>query len=154
MASLPSPREVTWYTNKKARKKGVRPLFICLKNTHNSSMMLVIGETSPDASPTGFRLHVREGQMGQTIEVSIDNHGGILLPHELKNRLGLLPGMTMVVEEDDEERVCLRLRTESPELVDKQGIIVIRAESSEDLTNITRRARDHRISDLLQRADR
>jgi len=90
--------------------------------------------------------------MGQTIEVSIDNHGGILLPQELKNRLGLLPGMTMVVEEDDEERVCLRVRTESPELVDKQGIIVVRAESSEDLTNVTRRARDRRVSDLLHRA--
>ncbi len=25
-----------------------------LKNTHNSSMMLNIGETSPDASPMGF----------------------------------------------------------------------------------------------------
>ncbi|MDO8722801.1 MAG: hypothetical protein Q7J31_11370, partial [Syntrophales bacterium] len=87
-------------------------------------------------------------------EVSIDNHGGILLPQELKNRLGLLPGMTMVVEEDAEERVCLRVRTESPELVDKQGIIVVRAESSEDLTNVTRQAHDRRVSDLLQRADR
>jgi bifunctional DNA-binding transcriptional regulator/antitoxin component of YhaV-PrlF toxin-antitoxin module len=92
--------------------------------------------------------------MGQTIEVSIDNHGGILLPQELKNRLGLLPGMTMVVEEDEEKRVCLRVRTELPELVDKQGIIVVRAESSEDLTNVTRRARNRRVSDLLQRADR
>jgi bifunctional DNA-binding transcriptional regulator/antitoxin component of YhaV-PrlF toxin-antitoxin module len=91
--------------------------------------------------------------MGQTIEVSIDNHGGILLPQELKNRLGLSPGMTMVVEEDDEERVCLRVRTESPELVDKQGIIVVRAESSEDLTNVTRRERERRVSDLLHRAD-
>ena len=77
--------------------------------------------------------------MGQTIEVSIDNQGGILLPQELKNRLGLSPGMTMLVEEDDQKRVFLRVRTESPELVDKQGIIVVRAESSEDLTNVTRR---------------
>jgi bifunctional DNA-binding transcriptional regulator/antitoxin component of YhaV-PrlF toxin-antitoxin module len=83
--------------------------------------------------------------MGQTIEVSIDNLGGIRLPRELKNRLGLLPGMTMVVEEDDEERVCLRVRTESPELVDKQGIMVIRSDSSEDLTNVTRRARPPHI---------
>jgi bifunctional DNA-binding transcriptional regulator/antitoxin component of YhaV-PrlF toxin-antitoxin module len=97
---------------------------------------------------------VKEEKMGQTIEVSIDNHGGILLPQELKNRLGLLPGMTMVVEEDDEERVCLRVRTEGPELIDKQGIIVVRAESSEDLTNVTRRTRDRRVSDLLHRSDR
>jgi hypothetical protein len=39
-----------------------------------------------------------------------------MLSLELKNRLGLLPGMSMVVEEDDEERVCLRVRTESPDL--------------------------------------
>jgi bifunctional DNA-binding transcriptional regulator/antitoxin component of YhaV-PrlF toxin-antitoxin module len=92
--------------------------------------------------------------MGQTIEVSIDNQGGILLPQELKNRLGLSPGMTMLVEEDDQERVCLRVRTESPKLVDKQGVIVVRAEISDDLTNITRRERDYRLSDLLHRADR
>ena len=49
--------------------------------------------------------------MGQTIEVSIDNQGGILLPQELKNRLGLSPGMTMLVEEDDQKRVFLRVRT-------------------------------------------
>jgi bifunctional DNA-binding transcriptional regulator/antitoxin component of YhaV-PrlF toxin-antitoxin module len=90
----------------------------------------------------------------QTIEVSLDNHGGIVLPQELKNRLGLSPGMTMIVEEDDEEGVCLRVQTESPELVDKQGIIVVRAESSEDLTNVTRREREHRVSDLLNRYGR
>lgn len=92
--------------------------------------------------------------MRQTIEVSIDNHGGILLPQEVQNRLGLLPGMTLVVEEDEMKRVCLRVQTELPELVDKQGIIVVRAESSEDLTNVTRRARDRRLSDLLHKDDR
>lgn len=92
--------------------------------------------------------------MAQAIEVTIDNHGGIMLPQELKNRLGLLPGMTMVVEQDDEGGVCLRVQAELPELVDKQGIIVVRAESSEDLTNVTRRTRDHRLFDLLNRSDR
>ena len=92
--------------------------------------------------------------MGQTIEVSIDNQGGILLPPELKNRLRLSPGMTMIVEEDDQERLCLRVQTESPDLVDKQGIIVVRAESSEDLADVTRRERNRRVADLLKRTDR
>ena len=91
--------------------------------------------------------------MGQTIEVSIDNNGGILLPQELKNRLGLLPGMTMIVEDNDDDRVCLRVRADSPELVDKQGIIVVRAETSADLTNIVRRERDQRVADLQRRND-
>jgi len=90
--------------------------------------------------------------MAQAIEVTIDNHGGIMLPRELKNRLGLLPGMTMVVEQDDAEGVCLRVQAESPRLVDKQGIIVIRAESSEDLTNVIRSTRDQRLSELLNRS--
>jgi bifunctional DNA-binding transcriptional regulator/antitoxin component of YhaV-PrlF toxin-antitoxin module len=92
--------------------------------------------------------------MGQTIEVSIDNQGGILLPPELKNRLRLSPGMTMIVEEDDQERLCLRVQTESPYLVDKQGIIVVRTESSEDLADVTRRERNRRVADLLKRTDR
>jgi len=90
--------------------------------------------------------------MAQAIEVTIDNHGGIMLPRELKNRLGLLPGMTMVVEKNDSEGVCLRVQAESPQLVDKQGIIVIRAESSEDLTNVIRSTRDQRLSELLNRS--
>lgn len=90
--------------------------------------------------------------MAQAIEVTIDNHGGIMLPRELKNRLGLLPGMTMVVEKNDSEGVCLRVQAESPRLVDKQGIIVIRAESSEDLTNVISSTRDQRLSELLNRS--
>ena len=92
--------------------------------------------------------------MGQTIEVSIDNQGGILLPPELKSRLHLSPGMTMIVEQDDQERLCLRVQAESPDLVDKQGIIVVRAESSEDLADVTRRERSRRVADLLKRTDR
>jgi bifunctional DNA-binding transcriptional regulator/antitoxin component of YhaV-PrlF toxin-antitoxin module len=91
--------------------------------------------------------------MGQTIEVSIDNQGGILLPPEMKSRLHLSPGMTMIVEEDDQERLCLRVQTESANLVDKQGIIVVRAESSEDLAGVTRRERDRRVVDLIKRTD-
>jgi bifunctional DNA-binding transcriptional regulator/antitoxin component of YhaV-PrlF toxin-antitoxin module len=92
--------------------------------------------------------------MGQTIEVSIDNQGGILLPPELKSRLHLSPGMTMIVEENDQERLCLGVQTESPDLVDKQGIIVVRAESSEDLADVARRERNRRVADLLKRTDR
>lgn len=60
--------------------------------------------------------------MGQTIEVSIDNQGGILLPPELKRRLHLSPGMTMIVEEDDQERLCLRVQTELPDIFPKKGL--------------------------------
>jgi hypothetical protein len=41
--------------------------------------------------------------------------------------------------------------TESPELVDKQGILVVRATSFRDVTNITRYERNRRVSELLQK---
>jgi hypothetical protein len=41
--------------------------------------------------------------------------------------------------------------TESPMLVDKQGIIVVRAKALRDLNHITRYERHHRLFELLQR---
>ena len=43
--------------------------------------------------------------------------------------------------------------TEQPTLVDKEGILVVRAEPFSDLTNITRRHRDLRLFDLVQQID-
>ncbi|MDI9571012.1 MAG: hypothetical protein QM278_09890 [Pseudomonadota bacterium] len=67
--------------------------------------------------------------------------GGILSPRELKNRLGPLPGMTMIGEDNDDDSVSPRAKTDSPESVDKEGIIVIRAEATADLTLVHGRQR-------------
>ena len=57
------------------------------------------------------------------------------------------------------QMICLQLReqeqleetTEAPELVDKQGILVVRAKPVGHFTNITRHERNHRVSALLER---
>lgn len=89
--------------------------------------------------------------MKQVIEVSLDDLGHILIPATLRDRLGLYPGITLVVEKGDNDDVCLRIQPEPPMLVDKAGVLVIRAEPLGDLTNMTRRERDRRVFDLLQR---
>ncbi len=53
-----------------------------------------------------------------------------------------------LIEEDQIEET-----TESPELIDKQGVLVVRAKPLRDLTNITRYERNHRVSELLRRVD-
>jgi bifunctional DNA-binding transcriptional regulator/antitoxin component of YhaV-PrlF toxin-antitoxin module len=88
--------------------------------------------------------------MDQVIEVSLDNSGHILIPSTLQSRLGLLPGMILVVEEGDNGGVRLSVQSEPPTLVDKGGVLVVKAEPLGDLTNITRRERDRRASNLLQ----
>ena len=84
--------------------------------------------------------------------VSLDDFGRILIPTAVQHRLGLLPGMSLVVEKGDEGDVRLRIWSEPPVLVDKAGVLVVQAEPVSDLTNVTRRERDRRVFDLLQRA--
>ncbi|TEU10815.1 MAG: AbrB/MazE/SpoVT family DNA-binding domain-containing protein [Anaerolineales bacterium] len=89
--------------------------------------------------------------MNQVIEVSLDDLGRILIPAALQSHLGLSPGMTLVVEKGDKGGVRLRLQSEPPMLVDRGGVLVVRAEPLSDLDNITRHERDRRVFDLLQR---
>lgn len=89
--------------------------------------------------------------MNRVIEVSLDDLGRILIPAELRGRLGLSPGMTLIVEKGEKDGVRLRPESESLELVEKEGVLVVRAEPLGDLGNVTRRERDRRVFDLLQR---
>ena len=89
--------------------------------------------------------------MNRVIEVSLDDLGRILIPAELRGRLGLSPGMTLIVERGEKDGVRLRPESESLELVEKEGVLVVRAEPLGDLGNVTRRERDRRVVDLLQR---
>lgn len=90
--------------------------------------------------------------MSELIEVSVDNKGCIMIPTEIQDRLRLSPGMTLVVEEREQGEICLRVLRELPELVDKQGVLVVKSEAVGDLTNPVRKERVQRLSELLQRA--
>ena len=84
--------------------------------------------------------------MSQIVEVSLDNRGHILIPAALRRQLGLSPGMTLIVEEMDNRSVRLRVQSEMPALVDKGGVLVVRAEPLGDLTDVIRQERDRRVS--------
>jgi len=51
--------------------------------------------------------------------------GRILIPAAVQSRLGLSPGMSLVVEEGDQGSVRLRVQSEPPVLVDKAGVLVV-----------------------------
>ena len=84
--------------------------------------------------------------MNRIIQTSLDDQGRILVPADLRSRLGLSPGMTLVIEEGDDDAVCLRLQSDALELVDKGGVLVVRAQPLGDLANVTRRQRDRRAT--------
>lgn len=91
--------------------------------------------------------------MDQVIKISLDGMGRILIPATVQSRLGLSPGMSLVVEEGDQEGVRLRIQSEPPVLIDKAGVLVVRAEPIGDLADVTQRERDRRVSELLHRAN-
>lgn len=93
--------------------------------------------------------------MSQRIEVVLDDHGRLVLPASLRRKLGLTAGATLVVERQTEDAAYLKVREEEPPpLVDKRGVLVVRAQPYGDLADaVARHERDRRVTDLLRRAD-
>lgn len=89
--------------------------------------------------------------MSDQIEVSVDSQGCITIPAEIQYRLGLFPGMTLIVEEGEKGTICLRVQKEFPELVEKQGVLVVKSEAVGDLAAAVRCERDRRLSELMGR---
>jgi AbrB family looped-hinge helix DNA binding protein len=88
--------------------------------------------------------------MSEEIQTSLDSQGRIAIPTAIRNRLGLSKGMTLIVEEDENNEIYLSIQKESPVLVDKKGILVVKSKSKSDLTNIVQQERDRRIFDLMK----
>ena len=76
--------------------------------------------------------------MKNSIKVLLDDQGRISIPPPLQSLLGLSPGMSLVVEEGESGDLWLRLQSDVPTLVDKQGVLVIRAKPVGDLVNAAR----------------
>ncbi|MBI3943164.1 MAG: AbrB/MazE/SpoVT family DNA-binding domain-containing protein [Chloroflexi bacterium] len=89
--------------------------------------------------------------MENLVEVSIDKESHIVIPASLQHQLGLSPGDTLIVEKGDNDEIYLRVLERAPELVNKGGILVVRAKEVGDLSNVVRNERDRRLFELLQR---
>ena len=72
--------------------------------------------------------------------------GRIVIPAALRGRLGLSPGMTLVVEPAQDGSVCLA--SAEPVLADEGGVLVVRSPAVGDLTDIVERERDRRTSEI------
>ncbi len=89
--------------------------------------------------------------MNQSIQISLDELGRIFIPSSLRERLRLSPGMTLLVEKADQGGVRLRIQSEPPVLIEKNGVLVAKVQLLSDLNDVTRHERDRRVFDLLQR---
>jgi hypothetical protein len=86
--------------------------------------------------------------MSQRVEVELDDQDRLVLPSSVGRRLGLLPGMTLVVEQETGDVAYLRVQREQPRLVEKGGVLVVEAEPVAELDESVRREREQRMADL------
>ncbi|MDM8522360.1 hypothetical protein QUF80_03220 [Desulfococcaceae bacterium HSG8] len=87
--------------------------------------------------------------MPQRTELSLDDQGRILVPPEIQSRLGLIPGMTLVVEKGDNGDMLLSVRKNKTILVERKGVLIARGKPMKDLVNIARDERDRRNTENM-----
>ena len=80
------------------------------------------------------------------IEVELDELNRILISPDLRQRLGLTPGRTLIVEEDRSGGVALHIQSESALLIDKGGVLVASVELLGDITDVVRQEREQRVT--------
>lgn len=91
--------------------------------------------------------------MDQALEVTVDGRGRIRIPEALRRRLGLTAGMTLVVEETDDDGVILEPEKMHPGLVEDNGILVFDAKPLGDLDDAVARDREERDQKLTGSID-
>ena len=90
--------------------------------------------------------------MNKATDINVDPTGHIVIPPEVKSRLGLKPGMTFIVETDEHGNLQLRLQPSEPVLINKGGVLVVASQSTgENLADAVRRNREERIEVLAER---
>jgi len=94
--------------------------------------------------------------MLEVIAATIDQENHVVFPAKFKERLGLSPGMMLVVEEDMSGALYLRVQSpmvmaEDPPVVDDGGVLVVMSQIPplSLVTHLTLE-RERRVADLIQ----
>ena len=80
----------------------------------------------------------------------MDRFGRVVIPKEVRTRLGLRTGAALEVEEREQD-ILLRPVREEPRLLLKHGVLVCSGTASGTLTEAVRTHREARLSHLARR---
>ncbi|MBN1835027.1 MAG: AbrB/MazE/SpoVT family DNA-binding domain-containing protein [Spirochaetales bacterium] len=78
------------------------------------------------------------------MRTKVDRFGRIVVPKEIRDRHGLVPGSEVEIEETAEV-ILLRLLTDLPGLVEKDGLLVFRGRATGQLETSLRSHRNERL---------
>jgi len=87
--------------------------------------------------------------MDTKFTAEIDEMGRVKIAPELLSSLHLSPGATLLLEATG-GRIMLEPIPEEPELIEKDGLLVVRPRITGNITNSVQRDREERISQLMR----
>jgi len=78
------------------------------------------------------------------MKTTVDRFGRVAVPKEIRDRLGLRPGVELEIDEKENE-VILKLVDHEPSLMVKEGVLVYSGKATGDLRGAVRAHRDERL---------
>jgi len=87
--------------------------------------------------------------MDLKFQTQIDRSGRITLPPELLSNLHLSPEMNLLISEKD-GKITLEPIADEPTLIEKDGVLVLHVQLTDDLSNIVEKERQKRIADVIE----
>ena len=78
------------------------------------------------------------------MKTKVDRFGRIVVPKEIRDRHGLVPGSQVEIE-DTAETILLRVLSGLPGLVEKEGILIFSGQAMGELDSAIRSHREERL---------
>ena len=91
--------------------------------------------------------------MNEVSQVTIDRAGRVLIPKEIRTKLGLSAGAKLVIEAYNNKEIRLRLVQAEPQLVNKDGVLVVQSVAVDELRGVEKRERERRLAEILQQSN-
>ncbi len=87
--------------------------------------------------------------MDLKFQTQIDRSGRVTLPPELLSNLQLSPEMNLLISEKD-GKITLEPIADESKLIEKDGVLVLHAQLTDDLANIVEKERQKRIAAVIE----
>jgi AbrB family looped-hinge helix DNA binding protein len=78
------------------------------------------------------------------MKTTLDRFGRVVVPKDIRDRLGLRPGVEIEIDEKENE-VILKLVDHEPSLMVKEGLLVYSGKATGDLSGAVRAHREERL---------
>ena len=89
--------------------------------------------------------------MNSKLYTKVDKSGRVPLPSDIVSELHLTPGTVLMIEEKDGIITLEPITdTEQPTLIEKDGLLILHAQLTEDISNIVPKSREKRISTIIK----